>query len=391
MAASHSTIRPPRDADAARLARSRRPRRRLLPGAGRAPRGQSAARRAPRRAALPLDQVDSFLAIRSDGTVVVHSGKVDLGTGHRIAMRQMVGEELGVGVDRIELIEGDTALTPNQGPTAGSSGIMRGGVELRQAAATAREALLAMAAERLQAPAGELTLADGEVRAADGRRVAVADAGRRPRLRRQDEPEGAAEAARRSTCSSASRCRGPTFPPRSPGATSTCTTTSCPGCCTAACCGRRRSAPRSWRSTKHRSRAARRARGADRRFRRRRRRRRMGRRARGARAQGAVERERAAGRPRGAARLGARRPVRRRRDDHREGRRRARRRARRRRRCAPRHLFVADPVARLDRPLVRGRRRARRRRHGLDGVAGEPSLPRHASPRSSTCRATSCA
>ena len=64
-------------------------------------------------------------------------------------MRQMVGEELGAGVDRIDLIEGDTALTPNQGPTAGSSGVMRGGVELRQAAATAREALLALAAERL--------------------------------------------------------------------------------------------------------------------------------------------------------------------------------------------------------------------------------------------------
>ena len=87
---------------------------------------------------LPLDAVDSFIAIRSDGTVVVRSGKVDLGTGHRIAMRQMVGEELGVGVDRIELIEGDSALTPNQGPTAGSTGVMRGGVELRQAAATAR-------------------------------------------------------------------------------------------------------------------------------------------------------------------------------------------------------------------------------------------------------------
>ena len=45
--------------------------------------------------ALPLDAVDSFLAIRGDGTVVILSGKVDLGTGHRIAMRQMVGEELG--------------------------------------------------------------------------------------------------------------------------------------------------------------------------------------------------------------------------------------------------------------------------------------------------------
>ena len=124
--------------------------------------------------ALPLDAVDSFLAVRADGTVVVHSGKVDLGTGHRIAMRQMVGEELDLAVGRIELIEGDTALTPNQGPTAGSTGVMRGGVELRQAAATAREALLALAAERLQRPAADLVLADGQVRAADGASVAFA-------------------------------------------------------------------------------------------------------------------------------------------------------------------------------------------------------------------------
>ncbi|HEX7439909.1 MAG TPA: xanthine dehydrogenase family protein molybdopterin-binding subunit, partial [Caldimonas sp.] len=44
-------------------------------------RGQSAAASANAPRGLPLDEVDSFLAIRSDGTVVVHSGKVDLGTG----------------------------------------------------------------------------------------------------------------------------------------------------------------------------------------------------------------------------------------------------------------------------------------------------------------------
>ncbi|MCJ0763287.1 xanthine dehydrogenase family protein molybdopterin-binding subunit [Variovorax terrae] len=129
---------------------------------------------APARS-LALDAVDSFLAIKRDGTVIVYSGKVDLGTGHRIAMRQMVGEELGIGVDRIELIEGDSALTPNQGPTAGSTGVMRGGVELRQAAATAHEALLALAAERLQQPVIGLVLADGAVRAADGRQLGIGE------------------------------------------------------------------------------------------------------------------------------------------------------------------------------------------------------------------------
>ena len=181
-------------------------------------------------ARLPLDQVDSFLAIRGDGTVVVYSGKVDLGTGHRIAMRQMVGEELGVGVDRIDLIEGDTALTPNQGPTAGSSGVMRGGVELRQAAATAREALLAMAARAAAScRPTELTLADGEVRAGRRPRVAVADAGGRPRLRRQDESEGAAEATRAVRAGRQVAAARPTCPPRSPAGTSTCTTYVVPG------------------------------------------------------------------------------------------------------------------------------------------------------------------
>jgi nicotinate dehydrogenase subunit B len=127
------------------------------------------------RAALPLDQADSFLALRPDGTVVVYSGKVDLGTGHRIAMRQMVGEELSLPVARIDLVEGDSSLTPNQGPTAGSTGVMRGGTELRRAAATMRDGLLSLAAQRLGTDAATLRLQDGRVLAADGRTVALAD------------------------------------------------------------------------------------------------------------------------------------------------------------------------------------------------------------------------
>lgn len=130
---------------------------------------------APRRQTLALTEVDSFLALHPDGSVVVYSGKVDLGTGHRIAMRQMVGEELSVPVQRIELIEGDTALTPNQGPTSGSRGVTGGGAQLRQAAATLREGLFAMAADRLKRPADSLTLVDGAVVASDGSKVRVAE------------------------------------------------------------------------------------------------------------------------------------------------------------------------------------------------------------------------
>ena len=94
----------------------------------------------------PVDptEVDSFLAVHADGSVTVYTGKVDLGTGLRIAIRQMAAEELELPVERVSLVEGDTALTPDQGGTGGSTGLTRGGVEVRQAAATAREALRKM-------------------------------------------------------------------------------------------------------------------------------------------------------------------------------------------------------------------------------------------------------
>ncbi|HEX4993880.1 MAG TPA: molybdopterin cofactor-binding domain-containing protein [Methylomirabilota bacterium] len=117
---------------------------------------------------LAPDAVDSFLAVHRDGTVTAFVGRVDLGTGGRIAMRQLVGEELDIPLERIAMIEGDTALTPNQGGTGGSYGIARGGSQLRWAAATARQALLALAAQRLGRPAGDLEVADGVVRAKDG-------------------------------------------------------------------------------------------------------------------------------------------------------------------------------------------------------------------------------
>jgi len=97
---------------------------------------------------LDVGDVDGFIAIGGDGSVTIYSGKVDLGQGLRIAIPQMAAEELGVRVERIALVEGDTALTPDQGATAGSTGIMRGGVQIRQAAATARDALVGLASAR---------------------------------------------------------------------------------------------------------------------------------------------------------------------------------------------------------------------------------------------------
>jgi nicotinate dehydrogenase subunit B len=123
---------------------------------------------APAARMLDPNELDSFLAVDGDGTVTLFCGKVDLGQGLRIAMRQIAGEELGIDVDKIKYVEGDTELTPDQGRTSGSNGIQRGGMQIRRAAATAREALIALAAQRLNVSGGDLVAADGEVRPKSG-------------------------------------------------------------------------------------------------------------------------------------------------------------------------------------------------------------------------------
>src|ERR1700719_2777552 len=100
--------------------------------------------------------VDGYLAIAPDGGVTVFAGKVDLGTGARAALRQIVAEELGLLPERIALVEGDTAFTPDQGSTGGSTGIMVGGMQIRQAAATARARLLSLGSMALGRPASQL-------------------------------------------------------------------------------------------------------------------------------------------------------------------------------------------------------------------------------------------
>ena len=109
------------------------------------------------------DSVDAYLAIAPDGSATVYAGKVDIGTGARAAIRQIVAEELGMNPERIALVEGDTALTPNQGGTGGSTGIMVGGIQIRQAAATARQGLINLAAAQLKQPADSLDTKDGAV------------------------------------------------------------------------------------------------------------------------------------------------------------------------------------------------------------------------------------
>ena len=119
---------------------------------------------------VALTEVDSFLAIDKGGKVTIYSGRVDLGTGVYTALQQMVADELDVPMSRIEMIQGDTLLTPDQGKTWASLTIQVTGAQLRQAAAAARAALVDDATKTLGVPAAQLTVTDGVI-SGEGKRV----------------------------------------------------------------------------------------------------------------------------------------------------------------------------------------------------------------------------
>lgn len=111
--------------------------------------------------------VDAWLAIAPNGRVTVFSGKVDLGTGARTALAQMVAEELDVAFTQVDLVMGDTLLTLDQGQTAGSLTIQDGGGTLRRAAASARRALVSRAAAQWEVEPATLTVRDGVIATPD--------------------------------------------------------------------------------------------------------------------------------------------------------------------------------------------------------------------------------
>lgn len=107
--------------------------------------------------------LDSWMAIAKDGTVTVFTGKVELGTGVVTALAQIVAEELDVRFDKVFMDSGDTDKAVDQGVTAAARTIERGGPQLRQAAAAARQELLKLAAARLDSGVDLLTVTDGVV------------------------------------------------------------------------------------------------------------------------------------------------------------------------------------------------------------------------------------
>ena len=97
-----------------------------------------------------------------DGAVAVVTGQVDI-TGLHTVMGQIVAEELGVPVEKVTVTLGDTDTVPNASLSAGSKAAYSAGTAAREAAREARDRLLMLAAEKLEASPSDLVLTNQQV------------------------------------------------------------------------------------------------------------------------------------------------------------------------------------------------------------------------------------
>jgi nicotinate dehydrogenase subunit B len=131
----------------------------VLPSAGaQGPFGTQPSHIDPRR-------LDSWIAVGADGRITAYTGKCDLGQGMLTAQTQLVAEELSVPTRAVAIVQCDTDVCPDQGTTSGSQSTPTNFNDrnLAQAAATAREALAAMAATRLGVPREQLDIDSGVI------------------------------------------------------------------------------------------------------------------------------------------------------------------------------------------------------------------------------------
>jgi nicotinate dehydrogenase subunit B len=107
--------------------------------------------------------LNAWLRIDPDGSVTIFSGKIELGQGIGTALTQIAADELDIDLKRINIIHGDTALTPNEGQTAGSQSVQDSGTAVRFACAEARGILFSAAAAKLGASPADLRVSDGTI------------------------------------------------------------------------------------------------------------------------------------------------------------------------------------------------------------------------------------
>jgi isoquinoline 1-oxidoreductase len=110
-------------------------------------------------------ELSAWLHIGENGIVTVYTGKVEVGQNARTSLSQAVAEELHTPVASVRMVMGDTDFTPFDMGTFGSLTTPRMWPQIRKAAATAREMLVDLAAEKWSVDRSAVSIVNGKATA----------------------------------------------------------------------------------------------------------------------------------------------------------------------------------------------------------------------------------
>jgi xanthine dehydrogenase molybdenum-binding subunit len=110
------------------------------------------------------DRAVAEVEIYPNSMAEVRTSSADMGQGLSVVLAQIAAEELGMPVERVRVLLSDTDLTPDGGPTTASRQTFVSGNAARYAAITMRDALAAVAAERMSVPPDQIRFEGGRLR-----------------------------------------------------------------------------------------------------------------------------------------------------------------------------------------------------------------------------------
>jgi aerobic carbon-monoxide dehydrogenase large subunit len=96
--------------------------------------------------------------VHEDGSATVRAGTFSHGQGHQTAFAMIVNDQTGIPVDRVRLVDGDTALVPKGGGTGGSRSLQLGGSAVHQATQALVEKARHVAAHLLEADVADIVV-----------------------------------------------------------------------------------------------------------------------------------------------------------------------------------------------------------------------------------------
>jgi carbon-monoxide dehydrogenase large subunit len=101
------------------------------------------------------------VAFNGDGTVTLITGTLDFGMGHATSFAQVLGEKLGIPVEKISLVQGDSDRLAAGGGSGGSKSLMHSGTAIVEAAAKIIEKGKEIASHVLEAAAADIEFSSG--------------------------------------------------------------------------------------------------------------------------------------------------------------------------------------------------------------------------------------